>query len=51
MSDPTLNTVGVVGAGQMGNGIGHVCALAGLSVVLLDVQAAALDKAMSTMTR
>jgi 3-hydroxybutyryl-CoA dehydrogenase len=46
-----LNHVGVIGAGQMGNGIGHVCALAGLSVVLLDVQAQALDKAVATMGR
>ena len=29
--------VGVVGAGQMGNGIAHVCALAELPVTLLDV--------------
>ena len=27
--------VGVIGAGQMGNGIAHVCALAGLPVMLL----------------
>ena len=46
-----LDRVGVIGAGQMGNGIGHVCALAGLSVVLLDVNAAALDKAVQTMGR
>jgi len=30
-------TIGVIGAGSMGNGIAHVCALAGLSVVMLDV--------------
>ena len=30
-------TIGVIGAGTMGNGIAHVCALAGLSVVMLDV--------------
>jgi 3-hydroxybutyryl-CoA dehydrogenase len=33
----------------MGNGIGHVCALAGLSVVLVDVKAEALDKAITVM--
>jgi 3-hydroxybutyryl-CoA dehydrogenase len=43
--------VGVVGAGQMGNGISHVCALAGLPVVLLDVSQAVLDRALATMGR
>ena len=32
-----INTVGVIGAGQMGNGIAHVCALAGLQVRLHDL--------------
>jgi 3-hydroxybutyryl-CoA dehydrogenase len=43
--------VGVIGGGQMGNGIAHVCALAGLPVVLLDVKAEVLTKAMATMAR
>src|SRR5277367_6559749 len=43
--------VGVIGGGQMGNGIAHVCALAGLPVVLLDVKAEALTKALATMAR
>jgi 3-hydroxybutyryl-CoA dehydrogenase len=43
--------VGVIGAGQMGNGIAHVCALAGLDVVMLDVKSSALDAAMDTITR
>ncbi len=34
MAAPEIARVGVVGAGQMGNGIAHVCALAGLPVVL-----------------
>ena len=33
----TPQMIGVIGAGTMGNGIAHVCALAGLSVVMLDV--------------
>ena len=41
--------VGVIGAGQMGNGIAHVCALAGLPVMLLDVKPAALEKALATI--
>ena len=48
---PEIARVGIVGAGQMGNGIAHVCALAGLSVTMLDVKAEALDKAMGVMAR
>ena len=48
---PDLRAVGVVGAGQMGSGIAHVCALAGLPVVLLDTKPDALDKAMAAMAR
>jgi len=48
---PLIARVGVVGAGQMGNGIAHVCALAGLQVNLLDAKQDALDKAMATMSR
>jgi len=44
-----IGHVGIVGAGQMGNGIAHVCALAELPVVLLDVNAEALGKALSTI--
>jgi len=43
--------VGVIGGGQMGNGIAHVCTLAGLKVVLLDRQARGPDQAMATMAR
>jgi len=48
---PTVRVVGVIGAGQMGAGIAHVCALSGLPVVLLDMKLDALDKAMATMSR
>ncbi len=41
--------VGVIGAGQMGNGIAHVCALAGLPVTMLDVKAEQLRRARATM--
>ncbi|WP_291298322.1 3-hydroxybutyryl-CoA dehydrogenase [Elioraea sp.] len=43
--------VGVIGAGQMGSGIAHVCALAGLDVALVDVNAAALEKAVANIGR
>jgi 3-hydroxybutyryl-CoA dehydrogenase len=48
---PAIARVGVVGAGQMGNGIAHVCALAGLPVIMLDVRAEPLKKAMATIGR
>jgi 3-hydroxybutyryl-CoA dehydrogenase len=48
---PDLAQIGIVGAGQMGNGIAHVCALAGLQVRLLDVKEDQLQKAMATMAR
>ncbi|MGA8191930.1 MAG: 3-hydroxybutyryl-CoA dehydrogenase [Acetobacteraceae bacterium] len=48
---PGLARVGVIGAGQMGNGIAHVCALAGLPVTMLDVKSDALDRALGTITR
>lgn len=45
-----IKRVGVIGAGQMGNGIAHVFALAGYDVALHDVSEAAMEKAMPTIT-
>ena len=42
-----INTIGIVGAGQMGRGIGQVCATAGYHVLLVDVAEPLLAKAMS----
>jgi 3-hydroxybutyryl-CoA dehydrogenase len=44
-----LRRIGVIGAGQMGQGIAHVCALAGLDVVLTDVSPDALARGMETI--
>jgi len=44
-----IQTVGVVGAGQMGNGIAHVAALAGLDVRLLDAKTDAVARAITTI--
>ncbi|HYK41101.1 MAG TPA: 3-hydroxybutyryl-CoA dehydrogenase [Thermoanaerobaculia bacterium] len=46
-----MDKLGVVGAGQMGNGIAHVAAASGLSVVLLDVEDAFLRKARATIEK
>ncbi|RBP77478.1 3-hydroxyacyl-CoA dehydrogenase [Rhodobacter sp. 140A] len=47
----TIETVGIVGAGQMGNGIAHVFALAGYNVLLNDIAQDSLDKAMATIEK
>ena len=44
-----IATVGVIGAGQMGSGIAHVFALAGMNVLLTDNDSLALDKSMSSI--
>jgi 3-hydroxybutyryl-CoA dehydrogenase len=41
----SIERVGIIGAGQMGGGIAHVCALAGYDVILEDVNAEALARA------
>ena len=46
-----ITRVGIIGAGQMGNGIAHVCAVAGLPVVLMDAKADALERTMATMAK
>jgi len=46
-----ISRVGVVGAGQMGNGIAHVAALAGLSVALSDVSQQLVDKGLATIRK
>ena len=46
-----IKTIGIVGAGQMGNGIAHVMALAEYNVMLNDVSDDALQSAMDTVAR
>ncbi|MDX1725853.1 MAG: 3-hydroxyacyl-CoA dehydrogenase NAD-binding domain-containing protein [Pseudomonas sp.] len=43
--------VGVIGGASMGRGIARLCALAGLSVALVDLSEAALAKAVATIAR
>ena len=44
-----MKNVAVIGAGTMGNGIAHVFAQTGFSVQLIDIQEAALEKALQTI--
>ena len=46
-----INRVGVIGAGTMGNGIAHVFARSGYSVVLCDVEQRFLDRGLATITK
>jgi 3-hydroxybutyryl-CoA dehydrogenase len=47
--DAMIQTVGIIGAGTMGNGIAQVCAAAGLSVVMVDISDAAVNRGLSTV--
>ena len=49
MSADTIKTVGVLGAGTMGNGIAHVFARSGYEVILRDVEQHLLDRALGTI--
>jgi 3-hydroxybutyryl-CoA dehydrogenase len=51
MSSPEIKTVAVLGAGTMGNGIAHVFARAGFNVLLRDVEAKFLDRAMGVIDK
>jgi 3-hydroxybutyryl-CoA dehydrogenase len=46
-----IQTLGIVGAGTMGNGIAHVFARGGYNVVLCDVEERFLDRALGTITK
>ena len=46
-----IRSVGVIGAGQMGSGIAHVFALAGYDVLLHDIDAGVLDRALGTVAK
>lgn len=49
MSDQAIKTIGIIGAGQMGNGIAHVAAVAGFDVKLHDVAEERLNAALATI--
>ncbi|ALD89474.1 3-hydroxybutyryl-CoA dehydrogenase [Cupriavidus gilardii CR3] len=45
----TIQTVGIIGAGTMGNGIAQACAVVGLDVVMVDISQGAVDKGIATI--
>ncbi|HSW08952.1 3-hydroxybutyryl-CoA dehydrogenase [Aquabacterium sp.] len=45
-----ITTIGVVGAGTMGNGIAQACAVRGLSVVMVDINDAAVQRGVGTVS-
>ena len=50
-SGDRLRRIGIIGAGQMGGGIAHVCALAGIDVVVTDVNEEALQRGRQAIER
>src|ERR1700726_4125654 len=46
----TIRKIGIVGAGQMGNGIAHVCALSGLHVLLNDIDVERISEGLATIS-
>ena len=46
---PTIRKIGVIGAGQMGNGIAHVAALAGMDVLLNDISGDRINAGLATI--
>ncbi len=44
-----INTVGIIGAGTMGNGIAQACAVSGIKVIMVDVSEAAVAKGVATV--
>ena len=47
----TIDKIGIIGAGQMGTGIAHVCAVAGLDVTLQDMEPEQLRRAVEAIDR
>ena len=46
----TITTVGIIGAGTMGNGIAQACAVAGINAIMVDISDAAVQKGLATVS-
>ena len=46
----TIKTVGIIGAGLMGNGIAQTCAAAGINTIMLDINETAVQKGLATIS-
>jgi 3-hydroxybutyryl-CoA dehydrogenase len=46
----TINTVGIIGAGTMGNGIAQACAVAGIHALMIDINEAAIERGIKTVS-
>ena len=46
----SIQTVGIIGAGTMGNGIAQACAVSGVNVVMVDISEAAVAKGVATVS-
>lgn len=46
----SIQTVGIIGAGTMGNGIAQACAVSGVNVVMVDISEAAVAKGLATVS-
>ena len=46
-----IKKIGVIGAGQMGNGIAQVCAQSGFELIMVDIEQRFVDKGMATITK
>ena len=44
-----IKKIGVIGAGQMGSGITHVCSLAGINVALSDISEERIESGLATV--
>lgn len=46
----SITTIGIIGAGTMGNGIAQACAVSGINVVMIDISDAAVAKGIATVS-
>ncbi len=46
----TINTVGIIGAGTMGNGIAQACAVVGINALMIDINEAAIERGLKAVS-